>query len=293
MKSWKVLYAEKPYSNYTVGADFRTDPSTFAILKPAILTNSIIEYRTLIKDVPAGKLYKAQVYAYNTSTQNKINKFIISREVYAPKVTTYLEFIAADVPQELNSGKGEVILTWNNVDTTRDDNGYDIEYVLGGTGLVNIVRLPSGTNTFTISNLQSKKYQFKLKRYDIDSNAVEFISNEVLVPNRTAPTIPMFNSSMITWLDQGPNSGSSQVVRVQISIPVDATYIQVLAVSGVGIKSSEKLSVNGYYENTGVADGQIVSYKLRSIDANGNYADSGIVSLTIDKRSTLAVPSII
>jgi len=132
-----------------------------------------------------------------------------------------------------------------------------------------------------------------LKRYDIDSNAVEFISNEVLVPNRTAPTIPMFNSSMITWLDQGPNSGSSQVVRVQISIPVDATYIQVLAVSGVGIKSSEKLSVNGYYENTGVADGQIVSYKLRSIDANGNYADSGIVSLTIDKRSTLAVPSII
>jgi hypothetical protein len=222
------------------------------------------------------------------------DKYGISREVYAPGAfgeVSYLELIATVIPQELNSGKGEVLLTWDNFD--RDDNGYDIDYVLGGSGQINIERLISGTKLYTITNLESKKYQFKLKKYDIDSNAIEFISNIVLVPNRTPPAIPLFNSSMLTWEDQGPNSANSQIVKVQINIPIDAKYIQVITVSGVGISSSEKISTAGYYVNMGVADNQTVSYKLRAIDANGNYTDSNIVSLVIEKRTNLATPSVI
>lgn len=291
IESWKVYCAEKPYVNYTLEADSVAEPTRFSFLKKALILKDVdTENRVLIRGVAAGRQYKVQLIASGGLS----SKSEISREVFTPgahgEVESYLELIATVVSQEVNSSKGEVILTWD--DTSRDENGYDVEYTLGGSGQVNTERLISGVKSFTVSNLESKKYQFKLKKYDIDSNAVEFISNIVLVPNRASPAIPLFNSSMLTWEDQGPNSANNQIVKVQISIPTDAQYIQVIAVSGIGTRSSERISTEGYYMNAGVADNQVVSYKLRAIDANGNYADSNPVSLTIEKRTKLMVPSI-
>lgn len=230
------------------------------------------------------------VFSFITFAPLISSRYGISREVYAPVKEESLKITATVIPQEINSGKSEIFFNWNLIG--RDEKGYDIEYVSGGSGKVNEQRLISGTSTFSVLNLASKKSQFKLLKYDIDTNVVDCLSNEILIPNRTPPAVPVFNDSMILWLDQGPNSGNSQVVKIQINIPIDSTYVQVIAVSGVGVKSSGKISTNGYYIDTRVGDDQIVSYKLRSIDINGNYADSESINLAIAKRSVLTPPSI-
>lgn len=87
MKSWKVYYAEKPYTNYILGADCLINPELFTISKTVrILTNTDIEseVRTLIQNVPAGKQYRVKVIAYKTNSQNTVDKYGTSREVYTP-----------------------------------------------------------------------------------------------------------------------------------------------------------------------------------------------------------------
>ena len=86
-KSWKVFYAEKPYTNYVLGMDYQANPEAFTIEDVRrILTQETFttEVRTLIQNVSAGKQYKVKVYAYDTRTQNKVINNGTSREVYAP-----------------------------------------------------------------------------------------------------------------------------------------------------------------------------------------------------------------
>lgn len=307
MKSWKVFYAEKPYTNYILGADFQVNPETFTfdsenirILEqpPEVET----EARTLIQNVIAGRQYKARVYAYKTRTQNIIDKYGISREIYAPIDinseeltdidTNYLQLVAVAIPQELNSQIGEVELTWNNID--RDENGYDVEIIKGGSGTINTERLPSETKSYLIENLSDDvEYQFRLVKYDVDDNRVVFDSNVVRTPDRTPPSVLTFNSSMVKWIDQGANSGDNQVIEITIpTLTADTAEIQVIAVSGVGTSNSEPFTSAGSYFDRGVSDNQTISYKLRGIDSSGNYRESIAVSIVIGNRTELEGPVI-
>jgi hypothetical protein len=132
-----------------------------------------------------------------------------------------------------------------------------------------------------------------LIKYDIDNNPVSFDSNIITTPNRTAPKeTPIFDSTMIQWVDQGPNSGSSQVVKITVpSSAEDATYMQVVAVGGMEVKSSNLMITAGIYFDRDLPDNQIVSYKLRTIDSSSNYKDSVTVSVIIGDRSQPLKPT--
>jgi hypothetical protein len=205
----------------------------------------------------------------------------------------YLQLVAIATGGPINSSKGTITLSWNNIE--RDENGYDITYLVGGAGNVNIERILSGTKSYTIADLpDSVMYQFRLTKYDIDNNPVTFDSNTVTTPDRTPPKdTPIFDNTMVQWLDQGANSGDTQVIKIIVPIPaVDAAYLQVIAVSGVGVKSSELMIATGEYFDKGLADNQIVFYKLRAIDSSSNYRDSATISVIIEDRSQPLQPTV-
>lgn len=204
----------------------------------------------------------------------------------------YVTVTATVIPGEIGSGIGAVLLTWD--DTYRDDSGYDVEYIIGGTGTINASRIASGSTSYLIKNLSDNtEYQFKLVKYDADDNGVEYNSNKVTTFDRTNPVAPTFNSSMIEWTDQGPNSNNEQIVIITIpTLASDVKSIQVIAVTGVGAVSSDRADSARLYYNKGIADNQTVSYKLRAYDFNGNYTDSSTVSLVIGNRTKPSEPTI-
>jgi len=204
----------------------------------------------------------------------------------------YVTVTTTVIPSDIGSGIGAVLLNWD--DTYRDDSGYDVQYIIGGTGTINASRIASGSTSYLIKNLNDDtEYQFKLVKYDTDDNGVEYDSDKIRTFDRTFPLAPTFDSSMIEWTDQGPNSDNNQIVTITIPASAsDVKSIQVIAVTGVGVVSSGKADSTRLYYNKEVADNQTVSYKLRAYDFNGNYADSSTVSVVIGNRTSPSSPII-
>lgn len=64
-RSWKVFYAEKPYSNYILVADYEDNPMLFSLYKDALIMENVdIENRVMIQGLTSGKLYKVKVLGY-------------------------------------------------------------------------------------------------------------------------------------------------------------------------------------------------------------------------------------
>jgi len=289
-KSWKVFYADKDYTDFVLALNYATDPGAFIF--------DVDESRVLIQNVTAGRKYKIRVYSYNHPDQLNGANYGYSKEVYVPfegdssgKTIEYLILKATAIPGTTNTSKGSILLAWNDTLSPgwgTKNNGYDVQYLIGGTGTINATRLPSGTTSYLVENLESDVvYQFRLIQYDADNNQVNFDSRIVKTYNTTPPfTAPTFNSSMIEWIDQGRNSADNQIVKISIPAPPPtARAIVVIGVSGQGIMSSGEATSAKFYYNSNVSDNQIVSYKLRAIDSYGNYSDSAIVDLVIGNRT--------
>jgi len=147
-----------------------------------------------------------------------------------------------------------------------------------GTGTDTIGWIPVSTTTyldFNIHDNQAVCYKVQWKAYDEYGNwALSYESSEgsVYIENRTPPAIA--GAPLITWNDQGPNTGDSQKATLSGSYPEGASsFLYKLIANNATYYYGPAATPFHQFEN--IKDEQIVDGFLMAYDAQGNYSICG------------------
>ncbi|MFA5389331.1 MAG: LamG-like jellyroll fold domain-containing protein, partial [Candidatus Omnitrophota bacterium] len=219
-----------------------------------------------------------------------------SGSVYSDNSPTASRYTSASIPgtatatvagDGVNSGTCHVDVSWSGACAS----SYQVR---SSSDNYASVKYSGSVASYTESGIPDETaYTYRIYAFNGDSVTAsgykEATSGTV---DRSAPTAPTLTDTDVSWIDGGANSCNSQTVRIAVASGDWESYCNVIAVSGAGTNTSGNLSSAQNYDDAGISSSQTVSYKLRSYDASGNYADSSTISESIGDRCPPSAPTL-
>lgn len=216
----------------------------------------------------ASTTYYYRMYAYNaagnSNSTNVANGTTQSNAVTLPNAPTGLNVAAVSSTQ--------INLSWT--DNSGDESGFKIERALSSSGPFSLLAT-TGANIISYSNTgltASTTYYYRIYSYNSAGNSTATSVSSAMTSG-TAPNAPSGLSAAgvsatqinLSWND---NSNNETGFKVERSTSSTGTY-SLIATLGAGVVS---------YSNTGLNISSTYYYRVYAYNANGNSANSSLVS---------------
>lgn len=259
--------------------DNSTDETGFEIWRYIYGAGTYTLYATVDQNITTytdNTIQKGVQYSY------MVRAYVATGALYSPySNTASIGSGLINPPSGLNYSyvsSTQVLLRWT--DTSDNENGFKVEWKIGGDGEWNILSwLDPNVTAYNVTNLNPyTKYYFRIRAYSNSGNS-DSLSEEILVstaipaaPSNVVATALSASQIRITWKD---NSDSEDVFRIMRK-PSNGYYYDVLAEVGKN---------NTSYTDSNLTAGMRYSYKVVSYNSTGSSESSAVEAKTNTKQT--------